>query len=38
LSNRFRRTTFEERAASSDGVFAAAIAKPKPDEDRGYAN
>ncbi len=38
LFNRFRRTTFEERAASSGGVFAAAISKPKSGEDRGYAN
>jgi hypothetical protein len=38
LSNRFRRTTFEERAASSGGVFAAAIPKPNAREDRGYAN
>jgi hypothetical protein len=37
LANRFRRTTFEERA-SSGGVFAAAVSKPKSDEDRGYAN
>jgi len=38
LFDRFRRTTFEERAAARGGVFAAAISKPKPGEDRGYAN
>lgn len=38
LSDYFRRTTFEERAVSRGGVFAAAIAKPKSSEDRGYAN
>ena len=38
LANRFRRTTFEERAASNGGVFAGAISKPNAREDRGYAN
>jgi hypothetical protein len=38
LSDRLRRKTFEERAASSGGVFAAASSKPQSREDGGYEN
>jgi thioesterase domain-containing protein len=37
LSNRFRRMTFEERAAARGGVFAPPSSKPQSREDRGYA-